>query len=220
MSLPRAAEAVVFDMDGLILDTEAVFRDVMMEASEARGLALPEEVFLRMIGLPDHGSRAVAMAHFGDEFDFDPWMAHAWELAHARIEAGVPLKSGVIELLDALDRARLPRAICTSSRHETVERHLGPVGLLERFHAVIAAGDYARGKPNPDPFLEAAARLGVEPVSCLALEDSHNGVRAAAAAGMMTVMVPDLLPATAEMRGLCVMVARDLHEVAALLAAA
>ncbi|HEY1447000.1 MAG TPA: HAD family phosphatase, partial [Caulobacteraceae bacterium] len=76
MSLPRAVEAVVFDMDGLILDTEAVFRDVMMEASEARGLVLPEEVFLRMVGLPDHASRAVAMAHFGDDFAFEPWMAH------------------------------------------------------------------------------------------------------------------------------------------------
>jgi HAD superfamily hydrolase (TIGR01509 family) len=220
MSLPRAVKAVVFDMDGLILDTEAVFRDVMMEASEARGLQLPEEVFLRMIGLPDHGSRAVAMAHFGDDFDFDPWMAHAWELAHARIEAGVPLKSGVIELLDWLDQAELPRAICTSSRRETVERHLGPVGLLERFHVVIAAGDYPRGKPSPDPFLVAATRLGVEPESCLALEDSHNGVRAAATAGMMTVMVPDLLPATSEMRGLCVRVAADLHEVIAMLATA
>jgi HAD superfamily hydrolase (TIGR01509 family) len=220
MSLPHAVGAVVFDMDGLILDTEAVFRDVMMEASEARGLTLPMDVFLAMVGLPDHASRAVAMAHFGDDFDFDPWMAHAWELAHARIEAGVPLKSGVIELLDHLDGAGLPRAICTSSRRDTVERHLGPVGLLERFQAVIAAGDYARGKPSPDPFLVAATRLGVEPACCLALEDSHNGVRAAAAAGMMTVMVPDLLPATAEMRGLCVMVARDLHDVAATLAAA
>jgi HAD superfamily hydrolase (TIGR01509 family) len=220
MSLPRVVKAVVFDMDGLILDTEAVFRDVMMEASEARGLLLPEEVFLRMVGLPDHGSRAVAMAHFGDDFDFDPWMAHAWELAHSRIEAGVPLKSGVVELLDRLDQAQLPRAICTSSRLETVERHLGPVGLLERFHAVIAAGDYLRGKPNPDPFLAAATRLGVEPESCLALEDSHNGVRAAASAGMMTVMVPDLLPATEEMRGLCVSVASDLHAVVDLLSAA
>lgn len=218
--LPRRPQAVVFDMDGLILDTEVLFRDVMMEASQARGLTLPEEVFLRMVGLPDGGSRAVAMAHFGDDFDFDPWMAHAWELAHARIEAGVPVKAGVVELLDFLDQAALPRAICTSSRHETVERHLGPVGLLKRFHVVIAAGDYAHGKPSPDPFLAAAARLRVYPASCVALEDSHNGVRAAAAAGMMTVMVPDLLPATAEMRSLCVAVADDLHRVAALVRAA
>jgi len=81
----------------------------------------------------------------------------------------------------------------------------------------VAAGDYACGKPNPDPFLTAAAKLGAEPASCLALEDSHNGVRAAAAAGMMTVMVPDLLPATTEMRSLCVAIAEDLHQVADLL---
>jgi HAD superfamily hydrolase (TIGR01509 family) len=204
---------VVFDMDGLLVDTEAVFREVMMASSAVHGVELPEAVFLRMVGLPEHASRAVAMAHFGDDFDYDPWLAHAWDLAHERIEAGVPLKAGVVEMLDALDRARLPRAIATSSRHETVERHLGPAGLLERFDAVIAAGDYARGKPYPDPFLTAATRLEVDPADCLALEDSHNGVRAAHAAGMMTVMVPDLLPATPEIAGLCVAVAASLHEV-------
>ena len=84
---------------------------------------------------------------------------------------------------------------------------------------MIARGDYARGKPNPDPFLTAAERLGVAPADCLALEDSHNGVRAASAAGMMTVMVPDLLDATQEMHALCVRIARDLHEVREMLAA-
>ena len=95
--------------------------------------------------------------------------------------------------------------------------HLGPSGILPRFQAVIARGDYARGKPHPDPFLTAAAALGVDPADCLALEDSHNGVRAASAAGMMTVMVPDLLEATAEMRGLCVAVRASLHEVLAMI---
>ncbi|MGH7023289.1 MAG: HAD family hydrolase [Caulobacteraceae bacterium] len=217
MTPPRPIKAVIFDMDGLILDTEAIFRDVMMEASEARGVTLPEEVFLRMIGLPDHASRAVAMDHFGDGFDVDGWTAHAWKLADLRIDAGVPVKAGVPELLGFLDQAGLRRAICTSTRHETVERYLDPIGLLARFDAVIAAGDYARGKPYPDPFLTAATRLGVDPADCLALEDSHNGVRAASAAGMMTVMVPDLLPATDEMRGLCLAVHVDLHEVAELI---
>ena len=78
---------------------------------------------------------------------------------------------------------------------------------------LVAQGDYAAGKPAPDPFLRAAERLGVAPELCLALEDSHNGVRSAASAGMMTVMIPDLLEATEEMRGLCRAVARDLHEV-------
>jgi HAD superfamily hydrolase (TIGR01509 family) len=211
-------EAAVFDMDGLLLDTEAVFREVMAEASAARGVDLPDEVFLRMVGLPEAASRTVAMAHFGEDFAYDPWLEHVWELAHARLADGAPLKAGVAEVLDALDAAGLPRAIATSSGHAVVERHLRPSGLLARFDAVIAAGDYARGKPAPDPFLAAAAALGVAPAACLALEDSHNGVRAAHAAGMMTVMVPDLLPATEEMRSLCLTIAASLHDVAALLA--
>lgn len=218
MKLPRPAKAVVFDMDGLLIDTEAVFREVMAEASQALGLTLPDEVFLAMVGLSGHASRAIALAHFGTDFDVEPWLAHAWELAHARMADGVPVKAGVERLLDVLERAGVPRAVATSSSHAAVERHLGPPGLLGRFDAVIAAGDYALGKPSPDPFLAAAKALGAQPADCLALEDSHNGVRAAAAAGMMTIMVPDLLPATAEMRSLCVGVAASLTDVAALFA--
>jgi HAD superfamily hydrolase (TIGR01509 family) len=213
VTLPRDVAAVVFDMDGLLVDTETVFRDVMMEVSRRRGIHLPLEVFLRMVGLQNASSRLVALDHFGADFDYDGWMAETWELAHARIEIGVVVKAGVVELLDYLEAAGIPRAVATSSGHPTVRRQLGPNGLEGRFQAVIAAGDYARGKPNPDPFLAAAERLGVDPASCLALEDSHNGVRAAHAAGMMTIMVPDLLEATAEMRGLCVAVTDTLHGV-------
>ncbi|MGA2951622.1 MAG: HAD family phosphatase [Caulobacteraceae bacterium] len=215
--IPRPVKAVVFDMDGLLLDTEVVYREVMAEAAAVMGEELPEAVFLKMVGLPGAASREVALDHFGPEFSFDGWMAHVSTLAHERLSAGAPLKAGVAELLDRLDEAGLPRAIATSSSHDGVERHLGPSGLVPRFHAVIAAGDYAHGKPHPDPFLTAARRLGVAPADCLALEDSHNGVRAAAAAGMMTVMVPDLLPATPEMRALTVAVVDSLHDVAALL---
>jgi beta-phosphoglucomutase-like phosphatase (HAD superfamily) len=92
-------------------------------------------------------------------------------------------------------------------------------GLLERFQIIIAQGDYVRGKPNPDPFLKAAEQLGVEPALCLALEDSYNGVRAASNAGMMTIMVPDLLAAPAEMEKLCVCIVQDLHQVCTLMKA-
>lgn len=218
MTLPRRIEAVVFDMDGLLVDTETMFRDVMMEAGRRRGIHLPLEVFLRMVGLQHQASRVVALEHFGADFDYEPWIADAWALAHAQIEVGVAVKAGAVELLDFLEAEGIPRAIATSSGHATVARQLGPNGLLARFQSVVAAGDYQRGKPNPDPFLVAAARLGVDPVACLALEDSHNGVRAAHAAGMMTIMVPDLLEATDEMRSLCVAVAETLHEARILVA--
>jgi HAD superfamily hydrolase (TIGR01509 family) len=218
MNLPRRVRGVVFDMDGLLVDSETMFRDVMMEVSRRRGLHLPLEVFLRMVGLQHDASRAVVMEHFGEDFDHEGWIADIWELARARTEVGVAVKAGVIELLDFLEAEAIPRAVATSSGHASVERQLGPNGLLPRFQTIVAAGDYARGKPNPDPFLVAAERLGVPPAACLALEDSHNGVRAAHAAGMMTVMVPDLLEATDEMRALCVTVAETLHGVREMLA--
>ena len=211
--LPRKLEAVVFDMDGLLVDSEVMVREVMREVTQRRGLTLPDEVFLRMVGLPGAASQLVALAHFGEAFDYDAWNTDVWAAAHARIDEGVAVKAGVVELLDLLDALGLPRAVATSSGRHNVERQLCPGGLFERFHAVVAHGDYARGKPHPDPFLVAAERLGVSPIACLALEDSHNGVRAAHAAGMMTIMVPDLLEATDEMRGLCVAIAPSLHDV-------
>jgi HAD superfamily hydrolase (TIGR01509 family) len=200
-------------MDGLIVDTEALIRDVYFELAAARGVSMPAHVFHQMIGLPNAASDEVARAHFGPDFPLEALHADVTARLHAACEVGVALKAGVIELLDQLDVAALPRAIATSSSHASVKRTLTPSGILPRFDAVVAAGDYARGKPNPDPFLTAAARLAVEPALCLALEDSHNGVRAAHVAGMMTVMVPDLLEATDEMREKCLAVAESLHHV-------
>jgi HAD superfamily hydrolase (TIGR01509 family) len=129
------------------------------------------------------------------------------------VKAGVAVKDGVVELLDLLDQKRLPRAIVTSSSYETVEGHLAFTGILPRFDAVIAQGDYDRGKPHPAPFLRGAEVLAKDPARCLVLEDSYNGVRAAHAAGMITVMVPDLLDATDEMRNLCHAIVNTLHTV-------
>src|SRR4030088_466811 len=134
-------------------------------------------------------------------------------------ETRLALKPGALELLDTLDQFRLPRAIATSSSRRTVERHLTAHNLMGRFEEMVARGDYDRGTPASDPFLKAAERLGVEPRLCLALEDSHNGIRSASSAGMMTIMVPDLLEPTDEIRGLCTFVVRDLHEVRSLLLA-
>lgn len=216
MTLPHKPEAVIFDMDGLIFDTEVLYRQAAMATAAKRGHDLPISLYYGTIGLPGDAARDLLRAHFGDDFDFDAYWsatkARFYELAATQL----CLKAGVIELLDALDWQGLPRAIATSSSHADVEHHLCAHGLVDRFHAIIARGDYPRGKPHPDPFLLAAERLGVAPGACLALEDSHNGVRAACAAGMMTIMVPDLLEATEEMRGLCVRIATDLNEVCAL----
>ena len=219
LSLPRAVHAVVFDMDGLLVDTETVSREAMTLAAGGMGYELPHDVFIRLVGMSFASSGAILADHFGPAFDVAGFQAESTRLFRAQGELGVALKAGVVELLDFLDDAGLPRAIATSSPHQDVERNLRGHGLRERFDAVIAGGDYARSKPFPDPFLTAAERLGVDPGHCLALEDSHNGIRAAHAAGMMAVMVPDLLEPTQEMHDLCVRIIESLHEVRDLIVA-
>jgi len=218
MSLPRRPAAVIFDMDGLIFDTERLYRDAMTAAAVTHGGELPLSVFTSMIGGTGESTLRILGEHFGPGFDLDAYMVQTWKHFHEMAEADLALKAGVTELLDLLDRRGLPRAIATSSRREIVDHHLGAHDLAGRFDAIVAQGDYVRGKPHPDPYLEAARRLGIAPELCLALEDSHNGVRAASSAGMMTIMVPDLLDPTEEMETLCVRIAHDLHEVCELLA--
>lgn len=213
MVLPRSVKAVVFDMDGLLVDTEVVVFRAMQRAAGAFGGEMPFPTFQRMVGLTHASSDAIVLDHFGDGFDLQAWSEAV--SAHFREEAaaGIALKAGVTEILDALDARGLPRAIATSSSLEAVHHSLGPHSLVDRFHALITRDVQTRGKPHPEPFLRAAQALGVDPADCLALEDSHNGVRAASAAGMMTVMVPDMLDPTQEMETLCVRIAADLHEV-------
>ena len=213
---PRQVRAVVFDMDGLLVDSEVVVRQALFDAAKALGYEMSHDLFQQMVGRPRVENHRLAMAHFGEAFPYSDWETRVATQMRA---ASICLKAGVIELLDHLDQQRLPRAIATSSNRFIVDRHLGDHDLAARFDAIVAAEDVKRHKPNPDPYLKAAELLGVDPRHCLALEDSHNGVRAAHAAGMMTVMVPDLLEPTDEMHGLCVHIAASLHAVEAMLRA-
>jgi HAD superfamily hydrolase (TIGR01509 family) len=213
MRLPRPVAGVVFDMDGVLLDTEVVWRDVQLAEAEAQGLHLPLDVIHSLIGQRWRVNRRTLQDHFGPDFDVDAYAAAVSERHAAVCQAGIAIKAGVVELLDLLDALSLPRAIATSSDRQVVVDRLGPCGLLGRFHAVVGNEDCVQGKPHPEPYLNAARALGLAPADCLALEDSYSGVRSAYAAGMMTVMVPDLLPATAEIEGLCVAVAETLHQV-------
>ncbi len=210
--LPRPPKAVIFDMDGLILDSEILYRKSVISAGEHSGLLVGPSVYEGMLGQPWAGISRLLKDHYGEDFDADAfrvtWLEHFDQLMALELN----LKAGVVALLDTLDTYHIPRAICTSSSHHQVQHHLADFGILPRFDQIIAQGDYAHGKPAPDPYLTAAARLGIAPQDCLALEDSHNGIRSAAAAGMMAVMVPDLLPPTDEIRALATLVIDDLHQ--------
>jgi HAD superfamily hydrolase (TIGR01509 family) len=213
MKLPRRPQAVVFDMDGVLFDTETLVREAIDAATPRLGLEMPEAVFMSLLGLGGDASRARLLEHYGAAFDIEAFWTAVDEDFHRIIEGRQYLKTGVVELLDWLDAASIPRAIATSSPHRNVQKNLATHGLTGRFDVIVAHGDYEHGKPHPAPFLSAARKLGVPAQDCLALEDSLNGVRSACAAGMMTVMVPDLIAPTDDIRAICLAVARDLHEV-------
>lgn len=220
MSFPRRVEGVVFDMDGLLLDTEIVYRAAMIEAGQVFGIGFTGEIYAAMVGKTTPECGVMLRELFGETFPVQSYFERVWADVEDLLEAETRLKAGVIEILDFLDDRGLPRGIATSNGKPAVERYLGRFDLLPRFNAVVAHHDVTRHKPHPDPYLEAARRIGVDPLACLALEDSHPGVRAAHAAGMMTVMVPDILDPNEEMHEKCVHIADSLHHVLDLLKAA
>lgn len=220
MVFPRQILAVVFDMDGLLIDSESLVREAMILAAASLGFEMPLTLCASMIGLPEAQGLSKIREHFGPDFPMETYLVEERRQVDLLLAEGVVLKTGVLEILDHLDARAIPRAVATSSSRNSARKHLTHNGVFDRFDAIVAREDVERHKPNPAPFLKAAALLGVAPENCLALEDSHNGVRAAHAAGMMTVMVPDLLEPTDEMRDKCILIAESLHRVLELVDAA
>ncbi|MDR3509007.1 MAG: HAD family phosphatase [Caulobacteraceae bacterium] len=217
MVFPRAIQAVIFDMDGLLIDSEGLVRQGILRAADNLGFHMPISLCAAMVGLPVNQALDMIQSHFGPDFSMERYLIEERREIDALFAEGVALKTGVLELLDRLDELGLPRAVATSSGRNSARTNLTSNNIFHRFGAIVAREDVPRHKPNPDPFLKAAGLLGIAPEACLALEDSHNGVRAAHAAGMMTVMVPDLLDPTEEMQEKCVHIAQSLHDVVRML---
>lgn len=208
---PKPVKAVLFDMDGLLIDTEAVYIDALQAAAGAMGLEMPLSFCHSMIGIPGPICDGMIKAFYGSDFVFEAFEAHFDDHARRRFEAGVPVKAGAVELLDFLAGRGLPLGLATSSSQATVAKHLGRAGLIDYFTAIATRDHVERGKPHPDVYLEAARQLGVPPENCIAFEDSSTGLTAAHAAGTMAIMVPDILQPTDDVRAKCLHVAPDLH---------
>ncbi|WP_017667476.1 HAD family phosphatase [Sandarakinorhabdus sp. AAP62] len=205
--------AILFDMDGLLLDTERLIRDAMIAAMGDLGFAMTGADYAELIGRPEPASQAIMQARFGAELDYDAMRAEVRRRIREEWGPIRPLKPGAAALLAQVNRAGIPAAVVTSSEQALARAHLGHVGLLDGFATIVGCDDVANGKPHPEPYRTAAARLGIAPGAALALEDSHNGIIAAHMAGVPVIMVPDLLPATPDIRPRLLAVADDLHQV-------
>ncbi|MGD9544053.1 MAG: HAD family hydrolase [Methylocystis sp.] len=210
---PNAVRAAIFDMDGTLLDTERLYLRAIGEACSAMRLQADDGFFLQMLGTPWSNCYALMERQFGDGFVRARFDALFEERFGALTRDGVPVKPGVRELLAHLQSRATPMAVATSTSGAVARRHLERAGILDCFAARITSDMVNRAKPAPDAFLKAAEALDIASKYCLALEDSPAGVQSAAASGAMTIMVPDLAPATAAERSRCVAVVRTMYDV-------
>lgn len=186
-------KGVLFDMDGIVLDTEKLYARFWQEAAVALGYPMTWQQALGMRSLSRVAGQAKLESYFGKGISILEVREKRIELMERYIdEHGVDVKQGIYELLDYLDAQGIPKAITTSSPMERVRKYLTPLGLLDRFDKICTGYDVPKGKPEPDIYLYGAASLGLAPENCLAIEDSPAGVLSAYRAGCMTVMVPDM----------------------------
>lgn len=185
--------AVILDMDGLMLDTESIYKQAWQSAATECGYSLDDDFYLTLVGQPNPACEAALLHRFGDNFPIDDFRSRWSALWREQVEtSGIPTKPGLADLVEFLRERQLPIAVATSSDRDYVSLSLRAAKLEGWFDNIVTGDQVANGKPAPDIYLEAAGRLGVAPASCIAIEDSDAGVLAATSAGMITVMVPDL----------------------------
>jgi HAD superfamily hydrolase (TIGR01509 family) len=210
--------AAIFDMDGLMFDTERIAVQAWQRAGRATGCEISEALVIESMGRDARDARVLFERVLGPSFDFGRTRALRVQYAEEIIDTrGVPVKDGLAELLALLAGRGVRKGLATSAERDRTEALLAKAHLAAHFDVVVCGDEVERGKPAPDIFLRAADRLGVAPAECVVLEDSESGVRAAASAGMRPLMVPDLKPATDEMKSIAERVLPDLRAAAAYL---
>ena len=206
-------DGVIFDMDGLMFDTERVWATLWEPALATLGLSYKEGLDVAVRGTAGDTMRAVLRRFYGENCDTDAIIEALHAQAEKAFQAPPPKKPGLDEILTWLDAQHIPMAVASSSRMASILRHLNNWNMTNHFKALISGEQFTSSKPDPEIFLLAAEKLGTDPAHTLVLEDSYNGVRAGAQGGFVTVMVPDMAPANDEMRRLYTAECRDLYEV-------
>jgi len=188
-------KAIIFDMDGLMIDTERLALKAWQLAGADFGFPISDDIFITMVGRNRRDSDCILVEIFGSDFPIDAVRKRRRTYVDGWIDEGkLALKSGLLELLCFLDEISMPKAVATSTGYERAIHKLSLTNLLDHFPIVIAGDQIEKGKPAPDIFLAAAARLDILPERCLVLEDSDPGIQAAYNAGMTPVMIPDMKP--------------------------
>lgn len=212
--MKKSAPAIIFDMDGTIFDSERLVLDCWERIGEKHGIRDIREVFIQCIGTNNARTQEIIYGHYGRDFPYKKFSEESSLLFHeAADKEGIPLKPGAEEILKYLSENKIPLGLASSTRLASVTQELRSAGLYEYFQVVVGGDLIKNSKPAPDIYLMACERLGVLPENTYAIEDSYNGIRSAHSAGMLPVMVPDLLPETEEMRKLSAAVFSDLFQV-------
>ena len=207
-------EAVIFDMDGVIFDSERLVLEGWLEIAAKYGIEGIEEVLPRCLGVNAQATREIFREYYGQEFPYDEYKKEASALFHSRYGNGrLPLKPGVRELLSFLKEEGYLVGLASSTRQAVVEQEIRDAGLIHYFDDLVCGDMLKRSKPEPDIYLKACENLKVEPRMAVAVEDSYNGIRSAKRAGMVPVMVPDMVQPDEEMKGLAHVICQDLFEV-------
>jgi HAD superfamily hydrolase (TIGR01509 family) len=196
-------DAVIFDMDGLLLDSERIALNVFNQTCAHFGLPEQFDLFKQMIGTNHQLGRQILTQGLQGQVDSVAFIAHCDALyQEATLSRPIPLRPGALELLQWLKQKGLPAAVATSSASAKANHKLTAAGIIDFFVTVTGGDQVKNSKPAPDIFLHAAHSIQANPQRCLALEDSDNGVRAAVAAGMKVIQVPDLVPPSADLLSL------------------
>ena len=211
-------EAVIFDMDGLMFDTEPIWASCWPKTAIEFGVECMEGLADAMRGT--NGAEAVSIIRewYGDEVDPKAFVDRFYEIALEALAHGAEKKPGLDRLLEYLKTEGIPMAVASSSSREMIKANLIRGGILPYFDSIVSGIEVEHAKPYPDVFLKAADELGVPPQKSLVLEDSYNGVRAGFAGGFHTVMVPDLSEPTEEMERLATAIVLNLNDVVDMLA--
>lgn len=210
-------QAVIFDMDGTLIDTERVSQAAWRRAAQDFRIEIPEHILHAFVGCSIPNAMNMIDDEFGDPAFTERLFNRRHEIFDATWEDELELKPGAAEAVAAVRERGLAAALATSSVRDRAITSMERLGLMELFDAAVFDEDIEHHKPAPDVYLVAADHLGVEPTRCVTVEDSFNGVRAGAAAGMRTIMVPDYNEPTPEIRALCAEVLTTLHELPAAL---